>query len=148
MTPFSILSNIETLPTVVEGTISDGYTRLSNLSRSNDSSMERTGPSDPSIQRSITLPTLISSLLRYIIPILDTVAGEAYKSESVSKMKQVWLEKLIRSPVGSVSKWLSSSTLFKDSIHSGSMSPSKTIQLWPPFFTNSLELAVKTPSLN
>ena len=44
-------------------------------------------------------------------------------------MKLTFFPNEILSPVGKVSKWLSSSTEFNDSIHSGSMSPSQIIQL-------------------
>ena len=90
----------------------------------------------------------MSSLLRYIIPILDTVAGEAYVKESVSKMKTVPFGKFILYPVGKVSKWLSSRTEFNDYTHSGSISPSKIIQLGPEFLITSLAETVKTPLLN
>ena len=69
-----------------------------------------------------------SSLFKKIIPILETVAGDAYYKSAVSKMKLTLFPKDIRSPVGNVSKWLSSNTEFNDSIHSGSMSPSQMIQ--------------------
>lgn len=82
------------------------------------------------------------------MPILDTVAGEAYTRESVSKMKQVVDAKLIRYPVGRVRMWLSSKTLFNDSIHSGSMSPSRMIQLQQLVFTTSRAVEVSTPSVN
>ena len=65
-------------------------------------------------------------------------------------MKFTLLPKLILSPVGSVSKWLSSSTEFRDSIHSGSTSPSQMIQLSTSSgsFTTCLAEAVSTPSVN
>lgn len=69
----------------------------------------------------------ISSLFKKIIPNLETVAGEAYCKSDVSKIKLTFGPKLIRSPVGKVSKWLSSNTEFNDSIHSGSISPSPRI---------------------
>ena len=58
----------------------------------------------------------------------ETVAGEAYYKSAVSKIKLTLFPKDILSPVGSVSKWLSSNTEFRLSIHSGSMSPSQIIQ--------------------
>jgi len=63
-------------------------------------------------------------------------------------MKFILLPKLILSPFGSVRRWLSSKTEFRDSTHSGSMSPSLTIQqlVSRGSFTTSLALAVKTPS--
>jgi hypothetical protein len=56
----------------------------------------------------------------------------------------------ILSPVGSVSRWLSSRTLFNDYIHYGSTSPSQIIQLnvdWSYFIT-CLADAVRTPYEN
>ena len=63
-----------------------------------------------------------------IMPILETVAGEACCRLSVSKRKLTLVPNWMRSPEGIVSSRLSSSTEFSASIHSGSMSPSQTIQ--------------------
>jgi hypothetical protein len=65
-------------------------------------------------------------------------------------MNLILFPKEILSPVGSVSKWLSSNTEFKDSIHSGSISPSLIIQhnVSYGYFTTSLALDVNTPSVN
>jgi hypothetical protein len=70
----------------------------------------------------------ISSLFKNIIPILETVAGLAYCKSLVSNMKLTLDPNDILSPVGSVKRWLSSSTLLRLSIHSGSISPSQIIQ--------------------
>ncbi len=97
-----------------------------------------------------TLFTCISSLFKNIIPILLTVAGEAYWRSEVSKMKFTLLPNDILSPVGSVNKWLSSSTEFKLSIHSGSISPSHIIQQRTSYdsLTTYLAAKVRTPSVN
>ena len=57
------------------------------------------------------------------------MAGDANSSEWHSKMKFTLLANWMRSPLGIVSRRLSSSTELSDSIHSGSTSPSQTIQL-------------------
>ena len=62
------------------------------------------------------------------MPIRETVAGDAYYKSDVSNMKFTLVPNEIRSPVGRVKRWLSSKTEFRDSIHSGSMSPSQIIQ--------------------
>jgi len=89
-----------------------------------------------------------SSSDKKIIPNLLTVAGEAYFISCVSKMKLILFPKLILSPFGRVRRWLSSNTEFRDSTHSGSISPSLTIQqlVSKGSFTTSLALAVRTPS--
>jgi hypothetical protein len=46
----------------------------------------------------------ISSLFKNIIPILDTVAGDAYYKSEVSNIKFTFAPKLILSPVGKVNK--------------------------------------------
>lgn len=66
--------------------------------------------------------------LRRIIPILDTVAGDACFNEWVSKIKLTLLPNCILQPDGNVNNLLSSRTEFNDSIHSGSISPSNMIQ--------------------
>lgn len=64
-------------------------------------------------------------------------------------MKFTLFPKEIRSPVGKVNKWLSSRTEFKDSIHSGSISPSQIIQDYTSYdsFTTSLAEYVNTPMI-
>lgn len=66
--------------------------------------------------------------LRRIIPILDTVAGDACLREWVSKIKFILFPNWILQPEGNVNNLLSSKTEFSDSIHSGSTSPSNIIQ--------------------
>ena len=61
------------------------------------------------------------------MPILDMVAGEAQLRSCVSNRKLMLGPNCILSPEGMVSSRLSSSTEFRDSIHSGSMSPSQMI---------------------
>ena len=63
---------------------------------------------------------------RKIMPIRETVAGEANLSECVSKIKLTFGPNCMRSPDGIVRSRLSSRTELSDSIHSGSMSPSQT----------------------
>lgn len=65
--------------------------------------------------------------LRKIIPILDIVAGEAQLKSWVSNTKLTFGPNWILSPLGIVSSRLSSRTEFRDSIHSGSISPSQII---------------------
>lgn len=65
--------------------------------------------------------------LRKIIPILDTVAGEAQLKSWVSNTKLTFGPNWILSPLGMVRSRLSSRTEFRDSIHSGSISPSHII---------------------
>jgi len=88
--------------------------------------------------------------LRNIIPIRETVAGDAQLRSCVSKTKLTFGPNWIRSPEGIVSSRLSSSTELSDSIHSGSMSPSQTIHDW--MFCGSLTTCraayVNTPSLH
>lgn len=75
--------------------------------------------------------TIINSCfynLRKIIPILDTVAGDACLRECVSKIKFIFVPNCILQPDGNVNNLLSSKTEFSDSIHSGSTSPSNIIQ--------------------
>lgn len=74
------------------------------------------------------LATSRSSSDKNIIPILDTVAGEANRKSCVSNKKFTLGPKAILSPLGRVRRWLSSRTEFNDSIHSGSTSPSHIIQ--------------------
>lgn len=85
-----------------------------------------------------------------IIPILEIVAGDANCRLSVSNMKFTLLPNAILYPVGNVSKWLSSSTLFNASIHYGSTSPSQIIQLSVlcSYFMTYLADAVSTPYEN
>lgn len=65
--------------------------------------------------------------LRRIMPMREMVAGEAQLRSWVSNRKLTLGPNWILSPLGIVSKRLSSSTEFNDSIHSGSMSPSHMI---------------------
>lgn len=65
--------------------------------------------------------------LRKIIPIRDIVAGEAQLRSWVSNIKLTFEPNWILSPLGIVNNLLSSKTEFKDSIHSGSISPSQII---------------------
>ena len=85
-----------------------------------------------------------------IIPILEIVAGEANCKLSVSKMKLTFDPKDILSPVGKVKSLLSSKTLLRASIHSGSTSPSQIIQLrtFSVYLMTSRADIVKTPSAN
>ena len=62
------------------------------------------------------------------MPILDMVAGDAQLKSCVSNKKLTFGPNWILSPEGMVNSLLSSSTEFKDSIHSGSISPSHIIQ--------------------
>lgn len=61
------------------------------------------------------------------MPMREMVAGEAQLRSWVSNRKLTLGPNWILSPLGIVSKRLSSSTEFNDSIHSGSMSPSHII---------------------
>ena len=93
---------------------------------------------------------LISSSFMQIMPILDTVAGEANCKLSDQKMKLTFEPNDIRYPVGKVRRWLSSSTEFRAQIHYGSTSPSQMIQFkvyWSSFTTYLAE-TVKTPYEN
>ena len=94
--------------------------------------------------------TSTSSSDKKIIPNLLTVAGEANLKSLVSKIKLTLSPNEIRSPLGRVSKWLSSITELSDSIHSGSISPSQIIQQIVSYgsFTTKRAEAVSTPSLN
>ena len=64
---------------------------------------------------------------RKIMPMRETVAGEANLRSCVSKRKLTFGPNWMRSPEGIVSSRLSSSTELSDSTHSGSMSPSQMI---------------------
>ena len=85
-----------------------------------------------------------------IIPMRDMVAGEAQERSWDSNKKLTFGPNCIRSPEGMVSSLLSSSTEFRDSIHSGSMSPSHTIQECTEVgsFTTCLAEEVRTPSVH
>lgn len=61
------------------------------------------------------------------MPIREMVAGEALLKSCVSKRKCTFGPNWILHPDGKVKRRLSSSTEFKDSIHSGSTSLSNTI---------------------
>lgn len=62
------------------------------------------------------------------MPIREMVAGEAQLRSWVSNRKLTLGPNWIRSPLGMVNNRLSSRTELRLSIHSGSMSPSQTIQ--------------------
>lgn len=62
------------------------------------------------------------------MPMRDIVAGEAQLRSWVSNRKLTLGPNWMRSPLGMVNSRLSSRTEFRLSIHSGSMSPSHTIQ--------------------
>lgn len=78
------------------------------------------------------------------------VAGEAHDRSCDSKRKLTFGPNCILSPEGMVSSRLSSRTELRDSIHSGSMSPSQTIQEWMEVgsFTTCLAEKVRTPSVH
>ena len=88
------------------------------------------------------------SYLRNIIPMRDMVAGEAELKSCVSNKKFTLGPNCMRSPDGIVSKRLSSKTEFRDSIHSGSMSPSQMIHEWTSNGSRTTRRAafVRTPS--
>mmetsp|Transcript_5207 Transcript_5207/g.17719 ORF Transcript_5207/g.17719 Transcript_5207/m.17719 type:complete len:262 (-) Transcript_5207:373-1158(-) len=92
----------------------------------------------------------MSSSLRKIMPMRDTVAGDANRRSCVSKRKLTLSPKAMRSPLGSVRRWLSSSTELSDSIHSGSTSPSQTIhdRTSGGSRTTARAASVRTPSLH
>ena len=69
--------------------------------------------------------------LMYKIPALDTVAGVAVLKLEISKINLISLVRAILSLLAKVSILLSSITVFRDSIHIGSISPSKIIHLGP-----------------
>lgn len=62
-------------------------------------------------------------------PALDTVAGVAFFKFEISKISLIYEVRKILSLLTRVNTLLSSMTVFKDSIHSGSISPSKTLHL-------------------
>jgi len=62
-------------------------------------------------------------------PALDTVAGVALFKFEISKISLIDGVKKIRSLLTKVKTLLSSITVFNDSIHSGSISPSKIVHL-------------------
>ena len=68
----------------------------------------------------------MSASLMYRMPARDTVAGVALASELISKIIRIASERGMRSLDTSVSTLLSSMTVFIDSIHTASMSPSST----------------------
>jgi hypothetical protein len=88
--------------------------------------------------------------LKSIIPILLIVAGEAYYKSLVSNIKLTLLPNDILSPVGRVNNLLSSNTLLRLSIHSGSTSPSQITQHITLLFSLAalLAAAVNTPEVN
>mmetsp|Transcript_1997 Transcript_1997/g.5251 ORF Transcript_1997/g.5251 Transcript_1997/m.5251 type:complete len:236 (-) Transcript_1997:3534-4241(-) len=91
--------------------------------------------------------------LKKTIPHLDTVAGVAKFRLSTSRMIRMLLGIPRRSPLGSVSILLSSKTELRFSAHSGSTSPSNTIQ-WrrsdSPFWLSKifLKTLVNIPSVH
>mmetsp|Transcript_24478 Transcript_24478/g.85111 ORF Transcript_24478/g.85111 Transcript_24478/m.85111 type:complete len:290 (-) Transcript_24478:553-1422(-) len=101
-------------------------------------------------QHLTTRLTSTSSSDRKIMPMREMVAGDAKRRSCVSKRKLTLAPKLMRSPLGIVSRWLSSSTELSDSIHSGSTSPSHTIQLRTSSGsrTTCRAAAVRTPSVH
>ena len=92
----------------------------------------------------------MSIYLKNIMPILEIVAGEAHDKSWVSNKKLTLGPNWIRSPDGIVSNLLSSSTEFKDSIHSGSISPSHMTQEWTSVDSRTTwrALEVSTPSVH
>ena len=84
----------------------------------------------PFINSELLIVSIYHKYLRKIIPILEIVAGEAQLRSCVSKRKLTLGPNWILSPDGMVRSRLSSSTELRDSIHSGSMSPSQIIQDW------------------
>jgi len=64
------------------------------------------------------------------MPARETVAGEAFLSELISKTMRIAEERGMRSFDTRVSTLLSSITVFIDSIQSASMSPSSTTHLY------------------
>ena len=112
-------------------------------------------PSIHSLPLSLSLPPsslflpLNVQYLKNIIPILDIVAGDAHERLCVSNKKLTFGPNCIRSPEGIVRSLLSSRTEFKDSIHSGSMSPSHMIhECMSESRTTCLALDVRTPSVH
>ena len=71
---------------------------------------------------------VIVSALNQTIPHRDTVAGVACSKLSTSRMIRTLSGIVKRSPLGRVNSLLSSSTELRFSAHSGSTSPSNTIQ--------------------
>ena len=82
------------------------------------------------------------------MPMREIVAGLAKLRSCVSNRKLTFGPNEMRSPFGSVSRWLSSSTELSDSIHSGSTSPSHTIheRVSGGSFTTWRAACVSTPS--
>ena len=100
-------------------------------------------PSRLAIYNNLLLP-----YLRNIIPMREIVAGEAQLRSCDSNRKLTLGPNCILSPEGMVSSLLSSRTELRDSIHSGSMSPSQTIHDWTSIGSRTTWRAafVKTPS--
>mmetsp|Transcript_19355 Transcript_19355/g.46761 ORF Transcript_19355/g.46761 Transcript_19355/m.46761 type:complete len:260 (+) Transcript_19355:6495-7274(+) len=90
----------------------------------------------------------MSSSERKIMPMRETVAGDADLRSLVSKMKLTFGPNRMRSPDGMVRRRLSSRTELSDSTHSGSMSPSHTIhdRTSGGSLTTRRAEAVRTPS--
>lgn len=77
---------------------------------------------------------------KYVIPILDIVAGEALSTLSGSKQSLALAAITILSPFANVSVLLSSKTEFKFSIQTASTGPSNTIQQY--WFEDSCDYVV------
>lgn len=74
------------------------------------------------------------------MPIRDTVAGEACSRLLVSNIKLTFCPNWMRHPEGRVRRRLSSSTEFRASIHSGSISPSQTTHDHTSVMVKTIEL--------
>nr|CAD7257237.1 unnamed protein product [Timema shepardi] len=74
---------------------------------------------------------LLGLLRTSSIPARDTVAGVAVRNDAISKMSRIILVRAMRSLLARVRTLLSSITVLRDSIHMGSMSPSRMIHLGP-----------------
>uniref|UniRef100_A0A1I8JGD9 CCHC-type domain-containing protein n=1 Tax=Macrostomum lignano TaxID=282301 RepID=A0A1I8JGD9_9PLAT len=91
-----------------------------------------------------------SAGFRYRIPARDTVAGVAVFRWLISNSRRIEGVKGMRSLEASVRILLSSMTVFSDSIHMGSMSPSRTIHLGPSWvmLARSRMITEKRPSFH
>lgn len=89
-----------------------------------------------------------SDALMKRMPARDTVAGVAVFRCEISNSRRIVGVSGMRSLLASVSTLLSSITVFSDSIHIGSMSPSKMIHLGPSCdtFARSRIMLEKRPS--
>eukprot|EP00835_Amoeboradix_gromovi_P001577 NODE_74_length_23402_cov_1.166974.p10 type:complete len:111 gc:universal NODE_74_length_23402_cov_1.166974:13153-13485(+) len=85
----------------------------------------------------------------YNIPALLTVAGVAYFKSPISNISLILSFKGILSLLANVNTLLSSITVFRDSIHIGSMSPSSKIHLLSLLpFEKSLITVLNNPSFH